>query len=92
MNVRVRAFARFRELLGGDMEIEIPAGATISDVLRKACSWSDEACEAVFDASGEVRSHVILMRNGTRMDRKQAGSTAAAEGDEIVVFPPVSGG
>ena len=92
MIVRVRAFARFRELLGGDTEIEIPAGATVADVLRKTCSWSDEACNAVFDASGEVRSHVIVMRNGTRMDRKQAGSTAVAEGDEIVVFPPVSGG
>ncbi len=92
MIVRIRAFARFRELLGGDTEIEIAAGATVADVLRKSCSWSAEACDAIFDPSGEVRSHVIVMRNGTRMNRKQAASTAAADGDEIVVFPPVSGG
>ncbi len=92
MIVHVRSFARFRELLGADVEVDIPAGATVSDVLRKACSWSEEACDAVFDASGTVRSHVILMRNGARLDTKQAGSIGAADRDEIVVFPPVSGG
>ncbi len=92
MMVRVRAFARFRELLGGDTEIEVPDGATVADVLQKSCSWSKEACMELFDASGMIRSHVILMRNRARLDRQAARETRVSEGDEIVVFPPVSGG
>jgi molybdopterin synthase sulfur carrier subunit len=35
---------------------------------------------------------VILMRNGKRVELRDAGSTVVSEGDEIAVFPPVAGG
>jgi molybdopterin synthase sulfur carrier subunit len=92
MQVRVRAFARLREAIGGDLTLEVPGDATMSGLLVAVGDVSKEAREALFEESGELRGYVILMHNGRRVRRAEAATLTLAEGDEVALFPPVAGG
>jgi molybdopterin synthase sulfur carrier subunit len=92
VKVRVRFFARFRELLGTDILTEPEAGTGLAALVREMARKSPEGHDAIFDEHGAFREFVILMRNGKRVEAADAEGTRVADGDEIAVFPPVSGG
>ena len=92
MKVRIRFFARFRELLGTDIVVEPPGGTTLAALIREVARRRKEGHEAIFDEGGSFREFVILMRNGKRVEAAGAEELRIADGDEIAVFPPVSGG
>jgi molybdopterin synthase sulfur carrier subunit len=92
VKVRVRFFARFRELLGTDIVAEPPSGTVLAALIREVTRKSPEGHDAIFDEHGAFREFVILMRNGKRVEAADAENTAITDGDEIAVFPPVSGG
>ena len=82
MTFTVRLFAILRERAGSDsVEIELPEGATVSD-----------AFERLADAPGLAE---LIERMPLRMavNREYASpTTAIADGDELAVIPPISGG
>jgi molybdopterin converting factor subunit 1 len=81
LRVRVRLFARQRELAGTrEVALELATGATIAD------AWSALAARIPAVASG--RPFVRFARNG---DYAQP-DTVLADGDEIACIPPISGG
>ncbi|HQD27265.1 MULTISPECIES: ubiquitin-like small modifier protein 1 [Methanoculleus] len=90
MKVRVKAFARFREILGSDLLVDLPDGATMAAVLAALRDRAGDNGDAIFDETGALRAHVILMRNGRRVKRDDPDPLA--DGDEIAIFPPVAGG
>ena len=92
MSVRVRFFARFRELLGTDILSEPEAGTTLAELVSGIAKKNKEGYDAIFDEHGSFREFVILMRNGKRVETDDAAKTAVADDDEIAVFPPVAGG
>jgi molybdopterin converting factor subunit 1 len=81
VRVRVRLFARQRELAGArEVALELPAGATVGD------AWNAVATRVPALASG--RPFVRFARNGN-----YAGAdTPLADGDEVACIPPISGG
>ncbi|OPY38458.1 MAG: molybdopterin synthase small subunit [Methanoregula sp. PtaU1.Bin051] len=92
MTVRIRFFARFRELLGAESMAGFKDGTNIADLVRSVTEKNREGYNAIFDESGNFREFVILMQNGKRVDVSDAGRTGISDGDEIAVFPPVAGG
>jgi molybdopterin synthase sulfur carrier subunit len=92
MTVKVRFFARFRELLGTDILIEPREGITIAALVSDLARKNPEGFDAIFDEQGTFREFVILMQNGKRVETADAGTAMVADGDEIAVFPPVAGG
>jgi len=92
MKVRIRFFARFRELLGAEIIAEPAPGTAFAAAVREAARRNGAGYGAIFDERGSFRDHVILMRNGKRVETADAEGTPLADGDEIAVFPPVSGG
>ncbi|MDD1691464.1 MAG: MoaD family protein [Methanoregula sp.] len=92
MTVKVRFFARFRELLGTDILAEPGTGTAISTLVKDIAQHKKEGYDAIFDDNGAFREFVIVMRNGKRVEIPDAGKTVVADGDEIAVFPPVAGG
>ena len=92
MKVKVRFFARFRELLGTDIIVEPEAGTTLAVLVAGIAKKNKEGYDAIFDVHGTFREFVILMRNGKRVETPEACTIAVADGDEIAVFPPVAGG
>ena len=81
MRIHVLYFAVFRERLGrADEDLELPAGATAGDALA--------ALERRHPPIAALRGHYRIAVN-------QAMTTAAtvlADGDELVLIPPVAGG
>src|ERR671916_496907 len=80
MRLTVRLFAGLRERAGTDrLEVELPAGATVADLLA---------------AMGETPVGALAPRACVvAVNRTYAApGDAIAEGDEVALVPPVSGG
>jgi molybdopterin synthase sulfur carrier subunit len=92
MSVKIRFFARFRELLGSDIMTDVAAGTMFTPLITTVAKKNPEGYAAIFDEKGEFREFVILMKNGKRIDIADAAKTPVTDGDEIAVFPPVAGG
>jgi molybdopterin synthase catalytic subunit len=82
MKVTVRLFAMLREEAGTDTcEVELPEHATAADAVSAA---SDQT-----GLSAEARTIPVVLA----VNREQAQpDTALADGDEVAMLPPVSGG
>lgn len=81
MNVKVKLFAAFREVVGAKEEdLALPEGTTVDGLL------DDDVRR--FPALGRYREHIILSVN------REYGAPARVlrEGDEVSFLPPVSGG
>jgi molybdopterin synthase sulfur carrier subunit len=92
MNVNVKFFARFRELLGTDIVTEAREGMTIAAVVSAAAKKNREGHDAIFDQGGNFLEFVIVMQNGQRVETADAAAIPVADGDVIAIFPPVAGG
>ena len=81
MRIRIRLFARQREIAGTrEVAIEVPDGTTIEE------AWT--AVATLHPGLADGRPYVRFARNG-----KYAGPTdVLAEDDEVACIPPVSGG
>jgi len=78
--IRVRLFAALREL-AGSAELSDLRGRTVGDLTDLLAHRYGERFARVADVS----SFVV---NGERASRE----TAVADGDEVAILPPVSGG
>ena len=92
MTVKVRFFARFRELLGTDIPAEPENESTLLSLVRGIAEKKKEGYDAIFDKHGNFHEFVIVMRNGKRVEHENAATVRVEDGDEIAVFPPVAGG
>ncbi len=92
MNVRIKAFARFREIIGSENTLQLNEGTPVIDALKTLSAGSLDFRDACFDKEGNVASHVVLMINGKRISSKDREKVVLHDGDELAVFPPVAGG
>ncbi len=82
ITVRVRAFARLRELFdASEFELQLPDGATLVDV------W--DALRARNRKIDALASSTRIARNGRVVALL---NERVASGDEIALLPPVGGG
>jgi molybdopterin synthase catalytic subunit/molybdopterin synthase sulfur carrier subunit len=81
MSVRVRLFARARDLAGADVvQVELPAGATVGD-LRRALAERAPALAS------------LLARSALAVNDEFAEDLLPLPpGAEVALLPPVSGG
>jgi MoaE-MoaD fusion protein len=81
IHVRVRLFAVQRELAGTrEVPLDLPEPATVGS------AW--DALASLFPVLAPGRPSVRFARNGVYAE----GSEALADGDEVAMIPPVSGG
>jgi len=81
MKVKVRLFARYREAAGHDrVEVDLPEGGTAE------AAW--EAISHRFPILGPYRPFTLFALHDDYVQPDQA----LREGDELCLFPPVSGG
>ncbi|HJJ98847.1 MAG TPA: MoaD/ThiS family protein [Methanocorpusculum sp.] len=89
--ITILAFSGFREKFGEKNTIEVPKGATVLSALHTFAKTVPAAQNELFDG-GHLRRHIILMYNRERIDADDAKEISISNGDEIVIYPPVSGG
>ncbi len=92
MNIKVRAFGGFRELLGRELSLSLPEGTTVRRLLEELGGGAPAFAAEVLDAGGRLRPYVRILRNGRDVRNADGLETVMAEGDEIALFPPLAGG
>ena len=81
ISVRVLFFASLADLMGGrQRNLGLPAGATVSDALRDLAQGAPDFASRVPHVSFAVNEAFV------------AADTPLADGDELALIPPVSGG
>ncbi len=81
MQVRLLFFATLKDIVGSrELRWEIPEGSTVGDL------WSQ--LERSYPRMKDYRSIVLTALNEEYVNK----STRIGDGDEVALFPPVSGG
>jgi len=91
MIIKVKAFARFGEVLGKELDLELDAKSDMEGLLSVLCA-SRDAYDLIFDESGRIREYVNILKGGRHIRSLDGIRTALEDGDEIAIFPPVAGG
>ncbi len=81
MRVKVRLFARLRDMVGApELACDVPEGAQVSDVWRTLEARHPAIAAYASSVSAAVNAEYARM------------SAHVADGDEVAFLPPVSGG
>ena len=81
MRITVRLFASLREKAGQDvLSLNLDEGATVADAWAQLCTRNETLAAC--------RSHSLIALNRRYVQM----NAALSEGDELALFPPVSGG
>jgi len=87
--IKVRLFANFREFTKtGELNIE---GNTVRDVLERICS-KYPGLENILFKDGNLQPYVNIFLNGGNILESGGLDSSLKQGDEVAIFPPVSGG
>ena len=92
MKVRVKFFAAFREIFGGEeREIELNSGASVQDLLAILCD-SNDSRQKLCDEAGRLRRDVKMLKKGKHIQLVDETHSELEDGDVISLFPPMFGG
>jgi len=87
--IKVRLFANFREFTKtGELIIE---GNTVRDVLERICG-KYPGLENILFKDGNLQPYVNIFLNGENILESGGLDSSLKQGDEVAIFPPVSGG
>ena len=92
MNVTVKTFADFREILGKELVMSIPEGETVRGLLQKLGNENTAFLSKVLGSDGNLRPAINILQNGRNILSLHGIETCLAEGDVISIFPPMAGG
>ena len=90
MKIRIKTFAQIKDILGADSFLEYPDGTSMRELLISLRKKTGESEDQLFSSEGELHSHLVLMMTGRRIYKEDIESITLSEGDEIVLFYPVS--
>lgn len=87
--IKVRLFANLREFIKAkELEIE---GNTAAGVLETLCKMFP-GLETLLFKDGALSPYINIFLNGRNILESGGLETSLAPGDEMAIFPPVSGG
>jgi sulfur-carrier protein len=93
MKITFRTFAAFGEAIGArEVELNLPPGEKIGGLLENLCNTHPGLRGHLFEAAGQIKPYIIVLKNGRSVSSLQQLDTVVDEGDVIAVFPPVGGG
>ena len=87
-----KLFADLAEIAGDRViAVEVEPGDTVGDALDALLDAHPDLRERVLD-DGEVADHINVLRNGRNVLHDGGLDATLEAGDELALFPPVSGG
>jgi molybdopterin synthase sulfur carrier subunit len=92
LDMRWKLFADLAEVAGRkEIEVETEPDDTVGEALSALVAQHPELEDRIYEA-GELRDHINVLRNGTNVHTENGLDTELEDGDELALFPPVSGG
>jgi molybdopterin synthase sulfur carrier subunit len=89
----VRLYASLRELAGErDIDVALPEGATVSDVLKRLASLRPNLAPRLLDEDGNIPVFVNVFVNGRDIRDLRGLDTTVTPDDEVIILPPAAGG
>ena len=87
--IKVRFFANFREFTKtSELGIE---GDTVGEILETICN-KFPGLDRILFSNGKLQPYVNIFLNGENVPGPDGLDKSLHQGDEIAIFPPVSGG
>jgi molybdopterin synthase sulfur carrier subunit len=92
--MRWRLFATLAEAAGDtEVVVDVDPGATVGDAFDALLAAHPALEDEVLDEDGDLSDHVRLLHEGRDPFAEAEGfETTVEAGDELALFPPVSGG
>lgn len=91
MKLKVKLFANFREVTRNkEVEVDVK-GSTVKDVVS-ALITAYPKLEPLMLADREIKPYVNILLNGQSVKGSGGLASKVKEGDDLAIFPPVSGG
>ena len=89
-----KLFADLAEAAGdGEVTVDLTANEpTVADALGALIEARPALEPRIYTDDGEIESHLNLLKNGENVRDGEGLSTPVEAGDELALFPPVSGG
>ncbi|MCL2863799.1 MAG: MoaD/ThiS family protein [Methanimicrococcus sp.] len=92
MIITISAFGSFKNYFGENVKVELSEETNLKGVLADMAAQYPAGLELLFDKDGSIRRHLIIQVNKKRIAASKAEEVILKDGDEVVVYPPVSGG
>jgi molybdopterin synthase sulfur carrier subunit len=88
-----KLFADLAETAGeSEPDVDAVDAATVGDALDALLESHPALAARVRDEDGNLRDHINLLCNGRDVRERAGLDTPVDDGDELALFPPVSGG
>ncbi len=88
-----KLFADLAEIAGDRViAVETEPGDTVGDAFDDLLDAHPALRDRVLDDDGEVADHINVLRNGRNVHHDEGLDATLETGDELALFPPVSGG
>ena len=88
-----KLFADLAEAAGeSEPDVDPDDAATVGEALDALLEAYPGLAVRVLDEDGDLRDHINLLRNGRDVRESEGLDPPVDAGDELALFPPVSGG
>lgn len=73
------------------LTVELPAGTSVRDALALTVNSNPAVHSVLTDVRGEVRTDLVIFRNGRNVRFQEGMDTTLAVGDKLDLFPETGG-
>ena len=91
MIISIFVYGRLKEFFDDAPSFSVSGSPDVLSVLT-SFSRTDDGHRLLFDQSGSLRSQILIMVNKKRITAGRAPEFILSDGDEIRIYPAVSGG
>ena len=92
IKIKVSTFGNFKAYFGENAVLEMPETADLKKMLTDMADRYSDGRDLLFDKDGNIRRHLMIQVNKKRIAPSKAEEIILKDGDEIIIYPPVSGG